>query len=237
MDVIWIILIVITASLIKGITGFGFALVALPPLLIWYSPKEIIPVLIACNLFASTVIVLQKKQVVIDKRYCYLIVYGAVFTMVGAYIFSSISDQILIYLMSVLFIGLSVLSLIGIKYTIKLNHLSCGLAGAFIGILTGSISISGPPLALFLHSTGVNNQQFREIFAWFSIVTSIIALISYASLGLLSFETLTTTVTFIPILYLGTFIGKRLNNQLSISAFKRLSMAITLISCVLLLLR
>lgn len=53
MEIFWIIIIVLAASLVKGITGFGFALVSLPLLLIWYSPREIIPVLILCNLIAS----------------------------------------------------------------------------------------------------------------------------------------------------------------------------------------
>ena len=53
---IWIILIIIISSLIKGITGFGFALLSFPLLLTWYSPKEIIPVLMICNLIASVLI-------------------------------------------------------------------------------------------------------------------------------------------------------------------------------------
>lgn len=47
---IWVILIITFSSLIKGITGFGFALVSFPLLLMWYEPKEIIPRLpLVCN--------------------------------------------------------------------------------------------------------------------------------------------------------------------------------------------
>lgn len=56
------------SSLIKGVTGFGFALLSLPILLMWYEPVEIIPVLMVCNLVASLFIVLQKKKnKLIDK--------------------------------------------------------------------------------------------------------------------------------------------------------------------------
>ncbi|MRT93020.1 sulfite exporter TauE/SafE family protein [Ancylomarina sp. 16SWW S1-10-2] len=234
----WIILIVSVASLVKGITGFGFALISLPPLLIWYSPKELIPVLILCNLFASLVIVLQKKdKKLVNKQFQSLIVYGAFFTVVGVLALKYISEDILITIMSIFFILLSVVSLIGIKYSIKLSDLSYKLAGMFLGFLTGSISISGPPLALFLNSANVDNQEFREIFSWFSIVTSLVALVGYAFLGLLTTTTFKMVLIFLPILYLGSFVGKRLNHRIPPLLFKNISLCITLLSSLFLLLK
>lgn len=234
----WIILIVSVASLVKGITGFGFALIALPPLLIWYSPKEIIPVLILCNLFASLVIVLQKKdRKLVNKQFQSLIGFGGLFTLVGVLILKFLSEDILISIMSIFFVLLSVFSLLGIRYTIKLSDWSYRLAGMFLGFLTGSISISGPPLALFLHSAKVDNQEFREIFSWFSIVTALIALVGYSILGLLRVATFKMTLIFLPILYLGSFIGKRLNHCISPLLFKNISVLITLLSSLFLLLK
>ncbi|MDE5422020.1 sulfite exporter TauE/SafE family protein [Ancylomarina sp. DW003] len=234
----WIILIVSVASLVKGITGFGFALIALPPLLIWYSPQEMIPVLILCNLFASLVIVLQKKdRKLVNKQFQSLITYGALFTLLGVFTLKYLSEDILITIMSMFFIVLSICSLLGIRYSIKLSDWSYRLAGMFLGFLTGSISISGPPLALFLHSAKVDNQEFREIFSWFSIVTAFIALVGYSILGLLTVATFKMTLLFLPILYLGSFIGKRLNHRISPSLFKHVSVFITLLSSLFLLLK
>jgi len=234
----WIILIVSLASLVKGITGFGFALIALPPLLIWYSPQEIIPVLILCNLFASLVIVLQKKdRDLVSKQFQCLISYGALFTLVGVLTLKYLSEDILITIMSIFFILLSVFSLLGIRYSIRLSDWSYKIAGMFLGFLTGSISISGPPLALFLHSAKVDNQEFREIFSWFSIVTAFIALVGYGVVGLLTLATFKMALLFLPILYLGSFIGKRLNQCISPLLFKNISVFITLLSSLFLLLK
>jgi len=234
----WIILIVSVASLVKGITGFGFALVALPPLMIWYSPKELIPVLILCSLFSSLIIVLQKKdRKLVNQEFQILIVYGALFTIVGVLLLKHISEHTLIIAMSVFFILLSILTLLGVKYTLKLSRLSYKLMGAFLGFLTGSISVSGPPLALFLHSANVDNQEFREIFSWFSIVTACIALVGYYFVGLLSMTTFKMTLLFIPILYLGSFLGKRLNHRISPVLFKNMSVIITLLSSLFLILK
>ncbi|WP_430810029.1 MULTISPECIES: sulfite exporter TauE/SafE family protein [unclassified Carboxylicivirga] len=236
MEYIWIGLIVLGASLVKGITGFGFALISLPPLMFWYSPKELVPVLICSNLFASLVIVLQKKERrLVENGYRSLIVSGGLFTIVGALALKNLSENFLIDLMCIFFIVLSLLTLVGVKYTFPDGRRSKVMAGGLIGMLAGAISISGPPLALFLHSAKVDNQQFREIFAWFSIVTSAVALASYGFMGLLSLQTLSLTAAFIPILYLGTFVGKRFNQYLSQDAFKRISVVITLLSSLMLL--
>lgn len=234
----WVLLIVIIASLVKGITGFGFALVALPPLMIWYSPKEIIPVLLLCNLFSSIVIVFQKKERrLIDKQFETLIIFGAIFTVFGVLALKYLPEEMLIVILSVFLILLSILSILGIQYPIKLTNRLYKIAGAFLGFLTGSISISGPPMALFLHSAKVDNQQFREIFSWFSIVTSIVAAIGYFALGILTLLSLKMALLFFPILFIGSFIGKRLNHLIPHRVFKKAILIITLFSSVFILLK
>jgi len=231
-------LVVVIASLVKGITGFGFALVALPPLMIWYSPKEIIPVLLLCNLFASVLIILQKKdRQLINRQFKWLIIFGALFTIVGVIFLKYLSEHLLIVIVSIFLIILTVLSILGVQYPIKITNRSYKIAGAFLGFLTGSISISGPPMALFLYSAKVDKQQFREIFSWFSIVTSIVALAGYVVLGILTIESLKMSLLFLPILFIGSFIGKKLNNLIPLIVFKKAILIITLFSSIFILLK
>ena len=238
MDYFWITLIVLIASLLKGITGFGFALVSLPFLIFWYPAKELIPVLVLCNLLASLLIVLQKKERrLVNAQFQLLIAAGGLFTFAGVLILSLISENLLIRIMGVFFTVLSLLSLFGVKYQSKLTSWVAVFVGAFIGVLTGAISVSGPPLALFLHSTKVDRAQFREIFAWFSIVTALVAILAYAYTGLLSWQTLKLTGTFFPILFIGSYCGKRFNKYVSAHLFQRFSLIITLVASLVLLLR
>lgn len=238
MELSWIILIVVIASLVKGITGFGFALVSLPPLMIWYAPKEIIPVLLLCNLFASIIIVLQKKeQQLINGQFKSLIIFGALFTLIGVMFLKYLPEELMIVILSIFLILLSVLSILGVQYPIKLTNHSYKIVGAFLGLLTGSISVSGPPMALFLHSAKVDNQQFREIFSWFSIVTSAVALTGYFALGILTFKSFKMAFLFLPILFIGSFIGKRINHLIPLVVFKKAILFITLFSSIFILLK
>ncbi len=236
MTLFWIILIVSVASLIKGISGFGFALVALPPLLIWYSPAEIIPVLVICNFISSTIIVLQKKDKnLVPPKVKPLIVTGAIFTLLGVLILKNANEENLIHIISMIFIALTGLSFFISKSPVNYPGVTYPVVGAVVGLLTGSTSVSGPPLAIFLNSAKINNQEFREIFSWFNITTSVVAIIGYFIADLITMESLKLVLLFTPMIYIGSYIGKRLNSKIPSKVFKNSTLVLTLISCVILL--
>lgn len=242
MEIFYLIVIVFFASLVKGVTGFGFALVSLPFLMFWYSPKEIIPILILCNLFTSLIIILQKKdRKLVDDKYKVMIYYASFFTIIGVLILKYLPEDDLIVFMSVFFIFMSLLSIVGLKIFKKAKKImskrSCKYMGAFLGFITGSISISGPPMVLFLQRAEVDKQEFREIFAWFSVSTAFIASVVYVFLGFFNTENIKLILMFLPLLYIGTFVGKRLNAYISAQMFKSFSILLVIVSSIILLLK
>lgn len=234
---IWIFLIIIFSSLIKGITGFGFALVSFPLLLIWYAPKEIIPVLMICNLIASILIVVQKKEhKLLDRQSYYLIGAGGLFTIAGVIALSSTDGKWLVRLSGILFIVLTIYSLVRkMPENRNMQNRAYLYAGAFIGFLTGAVSVSGPPLALFLNRANISNRKFREIFAAFSVVTSVIAIFGYSQTDMITLQTLKTSLIFVPILLAGTVFGKKLNTVMPIKRFKTINIVLTLIASIMLI--
>ncbi|WP_372754985.1 sulfite exporter TauE/SafE family protein [Labilibaculum sp.] len=236
---IWIILIIVFSSLIKGITGFGFALLSFPLLLMWYTPKEIIPVLMICNLIASIMIVLQKKEIkLLDKQSYFLIATGGLFTIAGVIALSSTDGKCLVRLSGILFIALTIFSFIKkMPEDKKLRDRAYLSAGAFIGFLTGAVSVSGPPLALFLNRAKVSNRKFREIFAAFSVVTAIIAIFGYFQVGMITLQTIKLSLIFMPILLAGTVFGKKMNAIMSIEKFQSINIVLTLIASIILVIQ
>lgn len=235
----WIILIIVLSSLIKGMTGFGFALFSFPLLLIWFEPKEIVPVLMICNLIASIFITLQKKEHrLLDKKSYLLIGAGSAFTILGVIALSSINGKLLVHLSGLLFLLLTLFSLRKRKPIQRelSNHVYLW-AGSLVGFITGAVSVSGPPLALFLRSANVSNRKFREIFAWFSVITAVIAILGYAQAGLITAQTLKLSVVCTPILLAGTIVGKKLNSNLSLDRFQTINMVLTLIASILLIIK
>ncbi len=236
MEWVFIVAVVLFASLVKGITGFGFALVSLPVLVIWFPVKELIPVLTICNMLASTVIVLQKKSIpLIHPSSRILILSGSVATVAGVVLLTAISETLVTLLVAILLALLSGVSLMGKLWSIRKNNANFVMAGAISGLLAGSVSISGPPLAIFMKEVGMDKAEFREVFSWFSIITAGIAIAGYCLSGLLTFAELKLSLFFFPILYVGSYIGKRINAQISTRSFNKINITICLLSCVILM--
>jgi hypothetical protein len=156
--------------------------------------------------------------------------------MVGVIVLYSTDGIMLIHLSGALFMALTFLSLKkGNPKNVNLSNYAYLGVGSLIGFLTGAISVSGPPLALFLNRANVGNRKFREIFAWFSVITATIAILGYFQAGLLTLQTIKTSLLFVPILLTGTIVGKKLNTIMSIGHFQIINIVLTLISSFLLL--
>lgn len=230
--------ILLIASILKGITGFGFALVALPVLSIWYSPKELIPFLMINNLIASGIILLQpKEEKLVNESFKSLIFWGSLFTIAGVIILKFLPEKQLSILLGLGFVLMSLLSIVNVDQHFTFKRRFYKFAGAFIGIITGSMSVSGPPLALFINSTHASKQEFREIFAWFSTTTAIVAILGYYYYGLLDHTVIRFTLWCIPLVFLGAFIGKRINHKIPQVLFTRVILVITLISSVIIIVK
>jgi uncharacterized membrane protein YfcA len=142
----------------------------------------------------------------------------------------------LVHFAGAFFILLTIYSLSKKKSTQKeLPSYAYLSAGAFIGFLTGAVSVSGPPLALFLNRANVSNRKFREIFAAFSVVTAMIAIIGYSYAGMITTQTIKTSLFFTPILLAGTIIGKKLNSVMSINSFQSTNIVLTVLASILLI--
>ncbi|MGV8827723.1 MAG: sulfite exporter TauE/SafE family protein [Breznakibacter sp.] len=235
MEWMFIVMVVLIASLVKGITGFGFALVSLPILVAWFPVKELIPVLTICNLLASIVIVLQKKSIPLINSSSRLLIYsGSVATILGVILLSSISETVVTLVIAALMALLSMVSILGKLGKFSNKPVNFVYAGIISGLLAGSVSISGPPLAIFMKGIRMEKAEFREVFSWFSIITATIALTGYYLSGLLSFAEVKLSLCFFPILYIGSYLGKRINARISLKVFDKMNALICFVSCVIL---
>jgi hypothetical protein len=192
-----------------------------------------------CNLIASIMIVLQKKEhKLLDKQSYYLIGTGGLFTIAGVIALSSTDGEWLVRLSGILFIVLTIYSLVKKTPEDKTMRNRAYLsAGAFIGFLTGAVSVSGPPLALLLNRANITNRKFREIFAAFSVITAIIAIFGYYQAGMVTLQTLKISFIFVPILLTGTIVGKKLNTVMSIEKFQIINIVLTLIASMMMIIR
>jgi uncharacterized membrane protein YfcA len=235
---IWIIIlsIIFLSGIVKGTTGFGFALFSLPLLVHFIPIKALIPIIMLFNLFSSIQIVLQSGHLRIKKSIILLSVTGVAGIVCGSIILKFFPERWLKLMASVVLIVLSIMFLSGYRFKIRKLKRGNAIAGIISGFLGGSLSVSGPPLALFLTSIKLDTQSFRSTFAWFSVITASVAMANYIMIGIVNLMTLKIFFISLPVLILSILIGKLISKKISVKLFYTGVVTISLIAGILLFL-
>lgn len=210
---------------------------ALPLMALQYPVKTAVPIITFWSLATSVIIILQKKSYTISKEDNSVILWGALGTVIGTLFLAHIKERFLVLMTAILFGVLTLLALKGIELKVRNKKRATIRTGLISGILAGSVSISGPPVTLFLNAIKTTKEEFREIFARFDVLTSTVALAGFTIAGYFHAETLKNAALFIPVIYAGTFIGKRLNRKMSPLLFRKINLALSLTSCIILLIK
>jgi uncharacterized membrane protein YfcA len=145
---------VFLAGALRGYSGFGFALAAVPLLTTCWPPVLAIPVVLILEM-VLTVAFLPGLWVSIDRRSVALLVVGAaIATPIGQWVLSHLNPGILR-----IAVGFLLLMFVAILWTpsrrargpLRAGHspvLALG-AGAASGLLNGGTAMSGPPIILY----------------------------------------------------------------------------------------
>jgi len=233
----WIIIsgIVFISGIIKGTTGFGFALLSVP-FLVYYIPiKTLIPIITLFNLFSSIQILYQLRHIKITKRIIFLSISGVIGVILGSLLLLYLTDSVLKLFTAIFLVFISILFLLGYRFKVRKLKRGNIIAGFISGILGGSTSMSGPTLALFLTSIKLDTQHFRHTFAWFSVITSVVAMIDFVKIGLVTTQALSIFGITVPILFTSIYIGKKVSMKIPQAIFYKSVVGITLLAGILLL--
>ncbi len=105
------------------------------------------------------------------------------------------------------------------------------------GFLNGSISMSGPPVILFLTSQGTPKDIFRANLAAYFTLSGLLATAGFTIAGVLNWDVLLYAATIVPAALIGTYIGVRLSTKVSQEMFRRLTLLCVIVMGLVLFIR
>lgn len=227
-SILILIAITIVAYTLKGLTGFGPALIVVPFFTVAIGVKYALP---ASAIFdaISGLILLSTVYRQISWKFCVpLMVAIAIGSFVGANLIFAISPNLIRN-----FIG-GFISLFGVylwigqwkssgrRYdritTASPGSLAAGFAG---GISGGMIGMSGPILVIYLKYF-FQKDFFRSQLIAIFLAENVVRIAVYFRGGLLDFNSVTLLMYCLPAMLAGLWIGNKLHVQISERAFNRI---------------
>jgi len=215
------------AATVNGALGYGYSSISVPIALLFVAGRVLNPALViievAINLYALFWNRGSIRRVL--PRVIPLALGLIPGVVVGSLLLGRVapaSAKLVVYL---ILLPLILIQASGRRWPIRGERTASLPLGAGVGILYGLTTISGPPLALFWNNQGLAKEDFKVGLAVVRTIESLCALITYASLGLLTRESSSLLPYIVPGVLLGFPIGHALIKRVSSETFRRVCMS------------
>jgi len=212
-------LIIFISSVVRGFTGFGLALVAVP-LIQFFMPVTDTAVFIAMiNVIFSLLYFRKSKEIVKDQPLGAMALWTGIGVAAGTVILKFVNPAYIQLIWGVLIIFIVIFLVRGLNLNIRSERTALTLSGMFGGILAGATGITGPPVAIILSSRKTPKEKFNAIISIFILFAVSYALLFYLITGLIRKEVILLALCSIPALLAGLYTGDRLVSHISQKTF------------------
>lgn len=198
---VYIALAALLAGLVKGTSGFGSSLVALPLLTIFYDTQTVVIMMLTFNVFLNFLLHFEHRTFSFDhlKGVSVLTIFGVLFTFVGIYLLGNLNGEIIKLIAFFLIVFAILNKVFSVHINIKDTPVMQGLTGIFSGLGNGIASIDGPPVVFYLTSIKADKKKFKSTLASYFMILAIMSIA-----GLILTSQYTKDMMF-DLFYVGTF--------------------------------
>lgn len=216
----------LVAGVVRGYTGFGFALILITSVSVLAAPADIVPISVVLDIFAS-VRMLPHVYRHVDRRGTALMLLGAMPAIpIGVLALATVDENLMR-----LGIGVAVLAAtIAIAAGLGLRRppgTALKLAtGVTMGLMSGSAGIPGPPVILLYLSSPLPAATLRATAVAIFLATDLVALAVMTSYGLVTAELLLRCLILVPLVEASVYLGRRLYGVAAEASVKRAALVL-----------
>jgi len=222
---------------VSGIAGFAFGLVSLAFWVWWIEPQFLAPMVVFGSLVAQMLsinTVLHKFDL---KRVLPFVIGGALGVPVGVSLLGVVNVHMFRLSVGIILIVYcsSMLLIANAKPVTAGGRLADGVAGAIGGAMGGLAGLTGPAPTLWCTIRGWDKDTQRCVFQIFNIAMQVIAMTMYWAHGVLTPALGRVFGLMLPTIIIPALVGARLYRRINERVFRRIVLALLLLSGVVLL--
>lgn len=218
-NIIALSLIIFIASVVRGFTGFGLALVAVPMIQFFLPVSDTAVFIAIINVMFSLIYFRRSKEIVRDQPLGRMALWTGIGVATGTLVLKFVNPAWIQLIWGLLIIFIVIALSAGIDFKIRSDRSALTLSGLFGGLLAGATGITGPPVAVILSSLKTPKEKFNAIISVFILFAVSYALVFYLIAGIVRKETFLLALTSVPALLAGLYAGDRLVSYISQKTF------------------
>ena len=222
-------LIATAAGVVRGITGFGGAMVMSPPLALLLGTWVTVPVALLLESLVALPMVIQTRRLVRWRLIAPICIAAAVTVPLGVHVLVSADPQLLRRVLAATVIVFSLLLLRGWRYSGRQRVVTSVGLGAVSGAMLGATSVGAPPVILYLLSGPDPVETTRANLTLYLVVSSAAGLIMLFARGVLDLSAAWIALIFAPGYYGGLAAGVRLFPYFSDTRFRQFTLLLLIV--------
>ena len=209
------------AYLIRGVAGFGSALIAVPLLALTLPLTIVVPLVVFLDYLGSASQGMNNRECIQWKEIWPLLPFSVIGVAISLYIMDSVKPEMLSVALGGFIILFAIYQLLPMKrgQARRVISVPSGFFGGFVGTLFGT---GGPFYVIYLNLRHLDKNSFRATFATIFLIDGAMRLAGYAMKGFYTLEMLSYLVLAVPVAGLGLFFGGRIHTALGRDTFVRL---------------
>lgn len=231
-EVLAVVSLVAVAALVQSLTGFGFALLIVPPLVLLLGPRDAV---VLANVLGTAIAAVMLVQLRSDVQWRPVVILVAASTAgmpFGLLVLLYLDPVLLQVLIAMLVIVFTVMLMRGANLGTRLTTTGSIASGVVAGVLRTSTSMAGPPVVLYLQGTGIGSGAFRSTIAAFFFVSGSLGVLVFAVEGSLDARLGGVGLLAAPAVFAGLHLGGRLYSRVEEVRFRGIVFAVLIVSAV-----
>lgn len=223
-------LIALFGGVVAATAGFGFSLVAAPPLLLMYDPVQVTAMLLIVTMATRWLLLLDTWRSTRTRTIGAMLPTTWLGIGFGILVVRAVDPDYIKLLASLVVIVAALLMMRGWRPRSAGKRHAAPMTGLLSGLLSPTTGMDGTPVVFLLTSRDYDISSFRStitVYYYLIIPVSILALVRE---GLLGRDDLWRSLAIVPPIVLGTYIGTRLVQRLSIERFRSIVYLLLLVS-------
>jgi uncharacterized protein len=198
---------IFAAAVVRGYSGFGFSLLSITALSLFFEPRSIIPSIFILEVAASAHLMMSAWREVHWQSMRRLAAGCLLGTPAGVYILARVPAAPLTVALSVVVLLLAALLARGFVLRAMPGRTATVATGIASGLLNGSIGVGGPPVVMFFFGSPAGVATGRASMIAYFLFTDIVALAWQAHESLLNRDVLLRALVCAPALAAGVWLG------------------------------
>lgn len=235
-QVIFAILIIFVAYTIKGLSGFGSGLVAIPLLALIFPLKFIVPVLGLLSYVGTIIQSITLRKHAVWRDIWPLLPFSMLGIGIAIWLLVSVDANILTMTLGVFVLLYAVHSLSSSTEPSGGRRWAVA-AGGFGGLVGALFGTGGPFYVLYLKMRGLEKGAFRATIASIFLIDGGVRMVGYASTGLFTNQVLSLIMILLPVMLIAMYAGNHLHVKIEQARFNQIISIMLMISGLMLIIK